>query len=138
MLWLLQSWKALLAPSLQVLWGDHKISVLLPHGTEPITALHSFRWVGGRVGGWMGGWVVVEVGGWVGGWVGGGWGGGWVGGWVRGDGGWAGGTCRKGRLQGGFLMGCLSAGGGGMGEGWQAQKGPCMVPDPLSTQYSIF
>ncbi|CAL8467542.1 g7080 [Coccomyxa elongata] len=25
------------------LWGDHKVSVLLPHGEEPIQALHAFR-----------------------------------------------------------------------------------------------
>ncbi|KAK9816599.1 hypothetical protein WJX72_002558 [[Myrmecia] bisecta] len=32
------------APPLRsVLWGDHKMSVLLPSGEEPITALHSFR-----------------------------------------------------------------------------------------------
>ncbi|KAI3429427.1 hypothetical protein D9Q98_005521 [Chlorella vulgaris] len=30
-------------PLRTVLWGDHKISVLLPEGTEPIKALHSFR-----------------------------------------------------------------------------------------------
>lgn len=35
--------RALSDPLRTVLWGEHKISVLLPEGTEPITALHSFR-----------------------------------------------------------------------------------------------
>ncbi|KAL4428688.1 hypothetical protein ABPG77_009794 [Micractinium sp. CCAP 211/92] len=35
--------RQLAGPLRTVLWGDHKISVLLPEGTEPIKALHSFR-----------------------------------------------------------------------------------------------
>jgi superfamily II DNA/RNA helicase len=35
--------RALAGPLRTVLWGDHKISVLLPEGEEPITALHAFR-----------------------------------------------------------------------------------------------
>lgn len=35
--------RALSDPLRTVLWGEHAISVLLPGGTEPIKALHSFR-----------------------------------------------------------------------------------------------
>ncbi|GAB4823402.1 hypothetical protein N2152v2_010448 [Parachlorella kessleri] len=35
--------QALADPLRTVLWGDHKLSVLLPSGVEPIQALHSFR-----------------------------------------------------------------------------------------------
>ena len=35
--------RRLTSPLRNALWGDHTLSVLLPQGAEPITALHSFR-----------------------------------------------------------------------------------------------